>query len=63
MIEVYVEIREEPTPLKVAVRAESIIRAVDIIEGRHPGRDVRVVFPIDPEDFFVGDSEETWWVR
>jgi hypothetical protein len=37
----------------VAVQAESISRAVSIVKGRHPSHDVRVVFPIDPEKFFV----------
>ena len=59
MIEVYVEIREGSTRYKVAVRADSITRAVGIVEGHHPGRDVRVVFPIEPEEFFVGDSKGT----
>jgi hypothetical protein len=43
----------------VEVRAESITRAVSTIERRHPGRTVRVVFPIDPEDFFVEGPQET----
>ena len=25
---------------------------------RYPGRDVRVIFPIDPEDFFIEGSAE-----
>ena len=58
MIQVSVEVREGAAPFRVAVQAESIGRAVDIIEGRHPGRDVRVVFPIDPEEFFLGGSEK-----
>jgi hypothetical protein len=52
MIKVSVEVREGATPFRVAVQAQSISQAVSIIEGRHPGRDVRVVFPIDPERFF-----------
>ena len=59
MIEVSVEVREGAAPVRVTVRAESITRAISIIEERHPGRDVRVVFPIEPEDFFVGDPNET----
>ena len=59
MIKVSVEVREEAAPFRVEVRAESITRAVSTIERRHPGRTVRVVFPIDPEGFFAGDPEKT----
>ncbi len=53
MIKVCVEVREEDVHFRVAVRAESIVRAISLIQMRHPGGDVRVVFPIDPEGFFV----------
>ena len=59
MIQVSLEVREGDAPFRVAVQAESIGLAVSIVEGRHPGRNVRVVFPIDPEDFFLGGSEKT----
>jgi hypothetical protein len=58
MIRVYVEVHEEAAPLKVEVRAESISQAVGSIEERHPGRTVQVMFPIDPEEFFVEDLQE-----
>ncbi len=57
MIKVLLEVHEGAAPFTVAVEAEGITQAVSLIEGRHPGRDVRVVFPIDPEEFFVGDQE------
>lgn len=59
MIKVSVEVREGVALFRVTVLAESITRAISILQGRHPGREVRVVFPIDPEDFFVGDPAET----
>ena len=59
MIKVSMEVREGAALYRVAVQAESISRAVSIVKGRHPGRDVRVVFPIDPESFFHGGSKET----
>ena len=59
MIKVSVEVREGADHFRVAMQAESISRAVSIMKGRHPGRDVRVVFPIDPEGFFLGGSKET----
>jgi hypothetical protein len=43
----------------VEVCAESISQAVGIIEELHPGRKVQVVFPIDPEEFFVEDPQES----
>jgi hypothetical protein len=59
MIKVSVEVREEAAPFRMEVHAESITRAVSTIERRHPGRTVRVVFPIDPEEFFVEGPQET----
>ena len=60
MIEVSVEVREEGAAVsRVAVQADTISQAVSLTKGCHPGRDVRVVFPIDPEGFFAGDPEKT----
>ena len=58
MIRVFVEVTEQAAPLRVEVRAESIGQAVATIEQLHPGRTVEVVFPIDPEKFFVDDPWE-----
>jgi hypothetical protein len=41
------------------VLAESIKRAVTVMKERHPSRDVRVVFPIDPQEFFEPSSKKT----
>lgn len=59
MIKVSVEVREGAALFRVAVQAESIGRAVSIVERRHPGHDVRVVFPIDPEEYFLGSAKKT----
>jgi hypothetical protein len=59
MIRVVVEVREEAASSRAAVSAESVCQAVSIMEGRHPGRDVRVVFPIDAEEFFLGGVKKT----
>jgi hypothetical protein len=53
MIRVSVEVREGTALSRATVQAESIREAVSITRGRYPGRDVRVLFPIDPEDFFI----------
>ena len=58
MIRVFVEVHEEAAPRRVQVRAESISQAVRTIEDVHPGRTVQVVFPIDPEEFFLEDSQD-----
>ena len=59
MVKVCVEVREGDGLFRVAVQAESISQAVSIAKGSHPDRDVRVVFPIDPEDFFIeGPAED-----
>jgi hypothetical protein len=57
MMRVSVEVREGTALSKATVQAESIREAVSITKGRHPGHHVRVMFPIDPEDFFVGGPE------
>jgi len=59
MIEVSVEVHEGATSSRVAVQADTISRAVSITKECHPGRDVRVVFPIDPEGFFAGAPKKT----
>jgi ribosomal protein L14E/L6E/L27E len=53
MIKVSLEAREGTVLSRVAVQAESISRAVSLVKGRYPGREVRIVFPIDAEEFFI----------
>jgi hypothetical protein len=40
------------------VRAESIVRALEVAGKEHPGRALNVVFPLDPDTFFVRDASE-----
>jgi len=58
MVKVSLEVREGAVLSRVAVQAESICRAVSIVKGRYPGREVRIVFPIDPEEFFIEGPEK-----
>ena len=58
MIRVSMEVREETALSRATVLAESIREAVSITRGRYPGRDVRVIFPIDPKDFIIEDPAE-----
>jgi hypothetical protein len=53
MIRVTAEIREGTLTYRVRVTAPSIERALEIAGEGKPGRRVRLLFPIDPEDFFV----------
>ena len=58
MIRVSMEVREVNALSRATVQAESIREAVNITRRRYPGRDVRVKFPIDPEDFFIEGPAE-----
>jgi hypothetical protein len=58
MIRVSMEVREGAARSRATVQAESIREAVSITRGRYPGRDVRVIFPIDPEEFFIEGPAE-----
>jgi hypothetical protein len=59
MIKVSMEVREGAALSRAIVQAESIREALSITRERYPGREVRVIFPIDPEDFFIeGPAEE-----
>ena len=40
------------------VKAESISRALEVAEERNPGCTMSVVFPLDPDTFFVRDAPE-----
>ncbi len=57
MIKVSIEVREGAARFSVAVRADSIRRAVSLVTERYPKGDVRVRFPIEPERFFVEDTD------
>lgn len=57
MIRVSVEVGPEDAGFRVTVRADSIEQALRITNARYSGSEVRVVFPIKPDTFFV--AEET----
>ena len=64
MIKVSMEVREGATLSRATVEAESIREAVSITRERYPGRDVRVKFPIEAEDFFIeGPTEGNGWAK
>ena len=53
MVKVSVEVRSGSARFRVAVQAQSIRRALNLVAGRYPGGTCRVKFPIEPEGFFV----------
>jgi hypothetical protein len=59
MICVSIEIRESTVTHRVQITAPSIEQALKVARGGKPGRRVRLVFPIDPEAFFV--PEDSGW--
>ena len=56
MTEIPVEVGDGATRIRTAVRVESIRRAMEAARPYYPGASIRVVYPIDPEVFFVRDS-------
>jgi len=55
VVKVCVEVRSGAARFSVAVRAESIRRALSLVRERYPVGEAEVKFPIDPEGFFVED--------
>jgi hypothetical protein len=53
MIRVTVEINEKAISRRVRVTASSIERALELAGEGKPGKKVRLVFPKQPEAFFV----------
>jgi hypothetical protein len=57
MIRISVQVSGGAARFKVAVEAESIEQALEIVARENPGKECAVAFPIDPETFFVEDSD------
>jgi hypothetical protein len=58
MIKIAIEVESSAARFKVALLAESIEEALEMAKRYHPGKECKVVFPIDPQSFFVGDDLE-----
>ncbi len=56
MVRVSIEVRSGAARFRVGIRASNIRRALSLAEGLYPASDVRVIFPIDSEAFFVEDA-------
>lgn len=60
MINVSLEVSSsDDARLGLSVRAESIRQAASIAQTLYPGAQIRVIFPIEPETFFVIDPAAT----
>jgi hypothetical protein len=55
VVKVSIEVRSGAAHFRVGVQASNIQRAVNIVKGLYSASDVRVIFPIDPEGFFIED--------
>ena len=53
-----VDCGEEARPTTLFVRADSILRALEVAAERNPGCALNVVFPLDPDTFFVRGASE-----
>lgn len=53
VIRISVEVRNGDACFLIAAWAESVERAVNMVKARYPGQEVSVVFPIEPDSFFV----------
>lgn len=60
MIRALVEVKDENSAFSIEVYAENLRRAAEFAANRYPGRAVSVLFPLDPEVFFV-EGSATWW--
>jgi hypothetical protein len=53
VIKASVEVRSGAARFRVAVLAKSIEQAISLVGARYSGCEAEVLFPIDPETFFV----------
>jgi hypothetical protein len=53
MIRVSVEVYSGAARFRATVWAKSIECALSLVRARYPGGEARVIFPIEPEAFFV----------
>lgn len=56
MIRVCIEVDRGAARSTLSVRAESILRALEVAGEQNPGCGLSVVFPLDPDTFFVRDA-------
>jgi hypothetical protein len=55
MVRVAIEVGSRAAHFRVGIQSSSIQSAVSLVQRLYSASDVRVIFPIDPEGFFVED--------
>lgn len=58
MIKVSIEVKNEDSTFTVAACAKSIESAVNSVKGLYSADEARVLFPVEPESFFVNGGPE-----
>jgi hypothetical protein len=53
MLRISVDVGNGVNRSRVSVQAESIRQALYLVQKRYPKSDIQLVFPLDPESFFV----------
>jgi hypothetical protein len=53
MVKVSIEVTSGAARFRVSVQAESIRKALGMVKVRYPQGEVGIVFPMEPEGFFV----------
>ena len=56
MVRISVEVSSGAARFRVSVQAQSIERALEIVERQNAGKDCKVRFPIDAEAFFLEED-------
>jgi hypothetical protein len=56
MIQISIEVKSGAARFNVAAQAETIEGALEMAKRYNSGKECKVVFPIDPEGFFVEDD-------
>ena len=59
MVRIVVQVTSGTARFSVAVQADSIERALEIVKRQNLGGDCEVIFPIDPEASFVAEPAAT----
>lgn len=53
MVKVSVEVRSGTARFRVGAQAQSIRKALSMVEGKYPQGEIRLVFPAEPGGYFV----------
>ena len=59
MVRIAVQVTSGAARFSVAVQADSIERALEIVKRQNPERDCEVAFPVDPGAFCVAEPAAT----